>query len=143
MDKLLTIMGPDGERDNTALAIANATTLSKSTYPPLVHADKVVEVVEQKKGDESTPRPSAPDLPILTPIMGQYTNGLDELAEEWSILLKSKASLRLCTNQTGWLRIAKTMQESFAPLLPIVIPRLLISASVPLPESERSPLYNS
>jgi hypothetical protein len=96
-------MGPDGERDNTALAIANGTTLRKSISPPLVYADKVVEVVEPKKGAESTPRVSAPDLPILAPIMVDYSQGLDELGEQWPVMQKSKSSIRyVLTRQVGF-----------------------------------------
>jgi hypothetical protein len=103
MDKLLTIMGPDGERENTALAIANATTLGKSTFLPFISADQAVEVVERKKGAESTQRVSAPDLPILAPIMVDYSQGLDELGEQWPVMQKSKSSIRyVLTRQVGF-----------------------------------------
>ena len=90
MDKLLVIMGPNGEHDNTGLAIHNAITLSTSTSLCLIQADQVVEIVAKKKDAESAPSLSASDLPILTPIMVQYFSGLDELGREFSIMLRCK-----------------------------------------------------
>ena len=90
MDKLLVIMGPYGEHDNTGLAIDNAITLGKSIFFCLVRADGIVEVVAKKKDAESAPSLSASDLPIITPIMVQYCSGLDELGKEFSIVLGCK-----------------------------------------------------
>ena len=90
MDKLLVIMGPNGEHENTAHAIDNATTLGKLIFFCLVRADGIVEVVAKKKDAESAPSLSASDFPMITPIMVQYFSGLDELGKEFSIVLGCK-----------------------------------------------------
>lgn len=90
MDKLLVIMGLDGEHDNTALAIDNAITLGKSIFFCSVRADGIGEVVAKKEDAESAPSFSASYLPIITPIMVQYFSGLDELGKAFSIMLGCK-----------------------------------------------------
>ena len=90
MDKLLMIMGPNGEHDNTVMAIDNAITLGKSIFFCSVRADGIGEVVAKKEDAESAPSFSASYLPIITPIMVQYFSGLDELGRELSTMLGCK-----------------------------------------------------
>jgi len=119
MDKLLVIMGHNGEHDNTALAIDNATTLGKSILFCLVRADGIVEVVAKKKDAESAPSLSASDLPIITSIMVQYFSGLDELGKEFSIMLECKhiSVIQHSPNRLASIGsdIARVIRALFAP----------------------------
>jgi hypothetical protein len=63
--------------------------------------------------------------------MLRYHNSLDDTSDDWPILLFSESLSRDIADGQGWERLASTLEDAFAPMLPMIMPRIMRTASIP------------
>lgn len=70
--------------------------------------------------------------------MLHYHNSIDETSDEWPILLFSKFPIKHpdIADCLGWERLASSLEDAFAPMLPMILPRIMKSASIPPDKGE-------